>query len=132
LQAHLALKLLNCITLTQIDIRNVQLAKAASLAASRILLKEAGLTDKDINTVYIAGAFGKNVDINNFTRLSFIPHFTNAHYNAIGNTSLMAAIEAIRNEKFIQSLATMKNNITTIDLSSHHEFNDVYLKSLNF
>jgi len=127
-----ALKLLNCITLTQIDIRNVQLAKAASFAASRILLKEAGLTDKDINTVYIAGAFGKNVDINNFTRLSFIPHFTNAHYNAIGNTSLMAAIEAIRNEKFIQSLATMKNNITTIDLSSHHEFNDVYLKSLNF
>jgi uncharacterized 2Fe-2S/4Fe-4S cluster protein (DUF4445 family) len=44
----------------------------------------------------------------------------------------MAAIEAIRNEKFIQSLATIKKNITTIDLSLHQEFNDVYLKSLNF
>lgn len=126
------LKICNDITLTQIDIRNIQLAKAASLAASRILLNKAGLTEHDINTVYIAGAFGKNVDINNFTRLSFIPNFKSAHYNAVGNTSLQAAIEAITNPAFKKDLLNIRNNITTIDLSSHSYFNDEYIKSLDF
>ncbi|MEW6528225.1 MAG: ASKHA domain-containing protein, partial [Spirochaetota bacterium] len=127
-----ALNVLNTITLSQIDIRNVQLAKGASLAASRILLKEAGLTEHDIDTVYIAGAFGKNVNIENFTRLQFIPHFKNARYNAVGNTSLMAAIEALRNKDFIHQLEAIKKRIRAIDLSLHEEFNDVYVKSLGF
>jgi uncharacterized 2Fe-2S/4Fe-4S cluster protein (DUF4445 family) len=127
-----ALNILNTITLSQIDIRNVQLAKGASLAASRILLKEAGLTESDIDTVYIAGAFGKNVNMENFTRLQFIPHFKNARYNAIGNTSLTAAIEALRNKDFIQQLEAIKKRIRAIDLSLHEEFNDIYVESLNF
>lgn len=126
------LNILNTITLSQLDIRNVQLAKGASLAASRILLKEAGLTEHDIDTVYIAGAFGKNVNIENFTRLQFLPHFTNAHFYTAGNTSLLAAIEAIRNKDFIQKLAAIRSTITAIDLSLHQEFNDLYVQSLNF
>lgn len=126
------LKICNGITLTQIDIRNVQLAKAASLAASRILLKEAGLTEQDIDTVFIAGAFGKNVDINNFIRLSFIPNFQSAHYHAIGNTSLQAAVEALTNPEFRERLLNIRNSINAIDLSLHSDFNDEFIRSVNF
>ena len=126
------LHILNTVTLSQLDIRNVQLAKGASLAASYILLKEAGLTRDDIDNVYIAGAFGKNVNIENFIRLKFIPHFKNAHYHPLGNTSLMAAIEAVRNKELIQRLKKIQRSITAIDLSMHKEFNEMYLQSLEF
>lgn len=126
------LNIINTVTLSQLDIRNVQLAKGASLAASHILLKESGLTENDIENVYIAGAFGKNVNIENFLRLKFLPQFPNAHYHAVGNTSLQAAIEAIRNNDFIQTLNKIKSRVKAIDLSMHTEFNDIYLQSLDF
>ncbi len=127
-----ALTIPDTVTITQLDIRNVQLAKGASLAAAKILLQESGLTEDDIDNVYISGSFGTNVNINNFIRLECIPHFKNARYHALGNTSLQAAITLLRNKEFMQHLYSIKNTITAIDLSMHKEFNDVYLQSLEF
>ncbi|MEJ5362197.1 MAG: ASKHA domain-containing protein [Spirochaetota bacterium] len=127
-----ALTIHDTVTITQLDIRNVQLAKGASLAASKILLKEAGLNEDDIDNVYIAGAFGTNVNINNFITLQCIPHFKNAHYHALGNTSLQAAITLLRDKHFMQRLNIIKKAITAIDLSMHREFNDTYIQSLEF
>ncbi len=126
------LQILNTITVSQLDIRNVQLAKGASLAAAHILLKESGLTENDIENVYIAGAFGKNVNIENFIRLKFLPQFRNACYHALGNTSLAAAIEALRDKDFVHRLCRIKSSVTAIDLSIHNEFNNIYLQSLDF
>lgn len=124
--------ILDIITINQQDIRNVQLAKGASLAAAKILLREAGLSAHDIEQVYIAGAFGQHINIDNFNELSFLPEFKKATYHFSGNTSLKAAITACMDNEFLQRLIQRKKHITTIDLSQHHEFNDIYVKSLDF
>ena len=45
--------------LTQKDIGEVQLAKAAIAAGIFLLMKRLEITEKDIKRVYLAGAFGK-------------------------------------------------------------------------
>jgi uncharacterized 2Fe-2S/4Fe-4S cluster protein (DUF4445 family) len=124
--------ILDIITINQQDIRNVQLAKGASLAAAKILLREAGLSAHDIEQVYIAGAFGQHINIDNFNELSFLPEFKKATYHFGGNTSLKAALIACTDNEFLQRLIQRKEHITTIDLSQHQEFNDTYIKSLDF
>jgi hypothetical protein len=61
------------VALTQKDIRNIQLAKGASLAAAQILLREASCRAEEIDLVMIAGAFGENLNIDNSDRSDFSP-----------------------------------------------------------
>ncbi|MGV7929882.1 MAG: ASKHA domain-containing protein [Spirochaetota bacterium] len=73
----------------------------ASLAAARILLRDAAYEAERIEHVLVAGAFGENLDIENFRALGFLPDFPNARYRFLGNTSLAAAERACVDPGFI-------------------------------
>ncbi len=127
-----ALRLTGSIRLTQKDIRNLQLAKAATLSAACFLLDAAKLNQKDIHRVYVAGALGEHVDLENFKRLGFLPEFSNAQWEFIGNTSLKAAEQACLDSGFIKEAATLRDHTREIVLSSQKRFQEVFLQSINF
>lgn len=126
------LPVLGDLSLSQADVRNVQLAKGASLAASGLLLMESRCHPEEIRHVLIAGAFGENLDILRFRRLRFIPEFPNAEYLFLGNTSLQAAAQACMDETFRERAAFLRSALRVIELSPHPAFNDTFLDSLNF
>ncbi|MCR5674255.1 MAG: ASKHA domain-containing protein [Lachnospiraceae bacterium] len=79
------------IRLYQEDIRAVQLAKAAIRAGMETLPLACGIPAKQIDTVLVAGAFGKALP---FSRLSPLGLFTPtllSRCRAVGNTSLAGA-----------------------------------------
>ena len=116
--------------MSQKDIRNVQLAKGASLAAAEILLGEAGISADSIEHVFIAGAFGEHLDLDNFRRLRFLPEFSSAQWHFLGNTSLRAAEEYGMSEGFRMLARELRDRITVVEL--HEKFNDRFLASLDF
>ncbi|MCK4252475.1 DUF4445 domain-containing protein [candidate division WOR-3 bacterium] len=120
------------ISLTQKDVRNVQLAKGASLTASRILLKEAGCSSEEIEQVIIAGAFGKHLNMDNFKRLKFIPGFSAASYHFLGNTSLKAAERACFEQNFLKKASLIRDRVHEIELSMRPTFNKEFIDALNF
>jgi len=122
----------NNLALTQKDIRNVQLAKAASLAASRILLREAVCSEKEIKYVVISGAFGEHLEIDNFKRLEFIPNFPNAEYHYFGNTSLEAAQRVCLDKNFLKKVKQLRERINEVELSQKNEFNNEFINAINF
>jgi uncharacterized 2Fe-2S/4Fe-4S cluster protein (DUF4445 family) len=126
------IRLDGAITLSQKDIRNIQLAKGASLSASNILLHEARCRVEDVEHVFIAGAFGENLSIENFRALSFIPDFPNARYHFLGNTSLAAAQEACLSGAFRESARRLRDSINVVELSSHPDFNGEFVRCLDF
>jgi uncharacterized 2Fe-2S/4Fe-4S cluster protein (DUF4445 family) len=126
------LKLWGDIRLTQKDIRNVQLAKAASLSAARFLLEAAEFDPGDVEHVFIAGAFGENLDLNYFSRLGFIPYFPNATYEFLGNTSLKAAQKACIDPDFLKRAVTLRDKTKEVVLSALPRFQDVFIQSLDF
>lgn len=127
-----ALGLWGPVRLTQKDIRSVQLAKAAALAASRFLLDAAGSRPEDIRHVYIAGALGGHADMDRFRRLGFLPDFPNASLEHLGNTSLQAAVRACLDPGFLQKAAELRDRTREVVLSERNGFQDVFLESLNF
>lgn len=126
------IKLWGNVTLTQTDVRNVQLAKAASLAAANILLREVGCLADDIEHVIVAGAFGQNIELGNFRRLKFIPDFSSAQYHFQGNTSLKAAERACFDKDFITKAYLLRGRVQEIDLARHSDFEKEFLAALNF
>jgi len=118
--------------LTQKDIRAVQLAKGASLAAARLLLREARYDACSIRNVIIAGSFGENLDLDNFRRLAFLPDFPGARYHFFGNTSLKAAEQACLDDTFIMRATDLRKRIHVIELSDHPLFHETFMTSLDF
>lgn len=120
------------IRLTQKDVRSLQLAKGASLAASLLLLEEAGRKPEDIDRVLVAGAFGEHLDLDRFRRLGFIPDFPGARIDFLGNTSLGAAARACIDPGFIARAAAGRDRAREIVLSARPGFQDLFIRSLEF
>ncbi len=120
------------IRLTQMDIRNLQLAKAASLAASRLLLIKAGINEDEIENVVLAGALGEHLDIESFRSLGFISGFKNAVWSFIGNTSLKAAEKACIDKGFMDRARKLRNATEEIVLTQDPSFQKVFIDSVDF
>lgn len=120
------------IAISQQDIRNLQLAKGASLAASRLILQSAGCQTGEVKHVLIAGAFGSHLDLDNFKRLGFIPEFPKANYHYLGNTSLQAAGNACFRDNFLKDAARFRDRVTEVELAANPAFNNEFIRALNF
>ena len=120
------------IELTQKDIRNVQLTKAASLAASRLLLEAAECDPADVDHVLIAGSLGEHLDYANFKKLGFLPYFQRARHTVLGNTSLKAAEAACLDPDFFNRATYFRNKTREVVLSATPRFQEVFLRSLDF
>ena len=60
--------------LSQKDVRQVQLAKAALSTGILTLLKEAGRSVDEVDEIIIAGSFGYHLNADNLKRLGMLPH----------------------------------------------------------
>lgn len=127
-----ALRLQGDILFTQKDIRNLQLAKAAGLAASRILLKESGMDAGAIEQVLIAGAFGEHLNLENFKALGFLPDFLNASWRFLGNTSLKAAETACMDAPFMDKASSLRDQVREVELALHPGFEDEFIRCITF
>src|SRR5699024_5049900 len=73
------------LVLTQQDIREVQLAKAAIYAGIISLLEACSLDSSQIDHLYIAGAFGSNINTNNAIAIKLLPNMDQRQIKLIGN-----------------------------------------------
>ena len=75
------------ITLDQEDIRQVQLAKGAIAAGIRLLAENLGVTQAEIQRVYLAGAFGSYMDPRSACRIGLLPSELEGKITAVGNAA---------------------------------------------
>lgn len=120
------------LAVTQQDIRSLQLAKAASLAASRMLLSASGCPLEAVEHVVVAGAIGEHLDLDNFRRLGFIPDFPYADYTYLGNTSLKAAQLCCLNLDFLAQARAMRDRVREVALADSPVFQQIFLDAITF
>jgi uncharacterized 2Fe-2S/4Fe-4S cluster protein (DUF4445 family) len=75
------------ISLTQKDVREVQLAKAAIRAGIELMVRQLGVELTDIETVYLAGAFGSYLDPKSACVIGMIPPCLFDRIQGIGNAA---------------------------------------------
>ncbi len=118
------------LVLTQEDISQLQLAKAAIRAGWKILLHEAGLEERDIETVILAGAFGSFINPESAKRIGLVPALPPV--KAVGNASLFGAKRALLSRKFRERVENLALRCEYVELSARGDFQDYFFESLVF
>lgn len=75
------------ITISQKDVRELQLAKAAIRAGIQALVAAVGLTEADIEQVIIAGAFGTFIDVGSAVTIGMLPNLPLERFSQVGNAA---------------------------------------------
>ncbi len=118
--------------ITQKDVRAVQLAKGALESAFNSLAEQAGITMAQIQKVYLAGAFGSSLNVENVSALGLIPDVKPQNVYQLGNAALVGA-KAVLLSKTAKRLAEeLSKTIKLIDLVSLAGFQEKFLSSLSF
>jgi uncharacterized 2Fe-2S/4Fe-4S cluster protein (DUF4445 family) len=79
------------VAITQKDIGEVQLAKAAIHAGCTILMTRVGVKASDLKRVYVAGSFGNYVNPASAKLLGLIPEVPTEIIKFVGNTAIAGA-----------------------------------------
>jgi uncharacterized 2Fe-2S/4Fe-4S cluster protein (DUF4445 family) len=78
---------LDPITLSQKDVRELQLAKAAIRLGIQALVEAEGLTENDLEQVIIAGAFGTFIDVESAISIGMLPDLPLERFKQVGNAA---------------------------------------------
>ncbi len=120
------------VVLTQKDIREVQLAKAAISAGIRLLLKTMGLTEKQIERLYLAGAFGNYIQKRSAIRIGLLPNIPEGKIHFIGNAAGSGAYMSLINRQCRQTASDLARRIQYIEIARERDFQDVFAESILF
>ena len=104
-------------------------SKAALAAGLSILLKKLGLEPEDIAHVYISGAFGSYINLENVLRTGMMD-FPPDRFHKRGNTALMGAkMFLFSGEDLIGKILSISSHV---NLESEKDFQDVFVSRLSF
>ena len=118
--------------ISQKDVRQLQLAKAAVAAGIRILMSESGAEYSDVTAFYLAGGFGNRLKPESAAAIGMIPKELVSKAASAGNTGLAGAESALLVPSLRSELIRIKNNCKYIELSSDSRFNDLYVEEMSF
>jgi len=123
-------RLTESISINEADIQNLIRAKAAIFSACCTLLANVGLTFDDLHTIYIAGGFGRYLDIDMAVTIGLLPALPAERYVFLGNASLSGAYMALLSSTHRQRLQGIAQQITYVDLSTEPGYMDQYVAAL--
>jgi uncharacterized 2Fe-2S/4Fe-4S cluster protein (DUF4445 family) len=118
------------IVLTTPDIENIIRAKAAIYAGFTTLLKEVGFTFNDIHKIYIAGGFGKFLDIEKAIILGMLPDLPKERFEFVGNTSIKGAYLCSLSRRLRDEAEEVARRMTYLELSVSKSFMDEFVSGL--
>ncbi|MBI5308442.1 MAG: DUF4445 domain-containing protein [Planctomycetes bacterium] len=125
-------RLADNVSISQEDIRQVQLAKAAIRAGVEILLATCGIRPDDLKTVIIAGAFGYHLKEESLFRTGFLPAIKNARLLYVGNSCLEGAARMLLDKELVKESVHITRNAHVVDMSQNPEFESAFIREMHF
>ncbi|MEM7431518.1 MAG: ASKHA domain-containing protein [Pseudomonadota bacterium] len=116
------------IVVTQNDVRQIQLAKAALYAGVKLLLDHAGLAKVD--RIRLAGAFGSHIDPKYAMVLGLIPDCVLDQVESAGNAAGTGARIALLNRKARSEIENVVRKIQKIETAVEPKFQDYFVDAM--
>jgi uncharacterized 2Fe-2S/4Fe-4S cluster protein (DUF4445 family) len=117
------------VSLTQSDMRQLQLAKAAIAAGIRILLERWGARSADVRRLYLAGAFGNYVNRSSARRIGLFD-FAEGLVSPAGNTALLGAKLALLEGG--ADFPDLRRKIEHVSVAADARFQEIYVDEMAF
>lgn len=120
------------IVLSQTDIRELQMGKAAIRAGVEILIKKMQPKKLEIKKVYLAGGFGTAIDIGSAMEINLFPKQFSGMLEPVGNTALLGGEKYLLDEdgeKRMRHIVEISDEIT---LAKEADFQEKYIHFMQF
>lgn len=117
------------ITVTQGDIREIQLAKAAIYSGIRLLLNKSGTSEQNVDRVIIAGAFGTYLDIESAIAIGMLPQLPVEHFIQVGNAAGAGARMALLSATKRAEARSLASKVQYLELATTPEFNSTFIQA---
>ncbi|MBR2907769.1 MAG: DUF4445 domain-containing protein [Clostridia bacterium] len=118
------------VTLTQKDVRMLQIAKSAICAGLCTLLDSEGLRADQIPRFLVAGGFGSYLNRTSAARIGLLPTALAENLEAVGNAALAGASMLLLGAAFREKTKQMSKEATVLDLSTSSVFSDRYMSGM--
>jgi uncharacterized 2Fe-2S/4Fe-4S cluster protein (DUF4445 family) len=118
------------ISISETEIDNVIRAKAAIYSAAALMLERIGLGFDDLDTIYIAGSFGRFLDLDQAIAIGMIPDLPRRAYRYLGNSSLTGTFMTLVSRAHRRRQLEIARRMTNIELSTIPEYMDQYTAAL--
>ncbi len=121
------------VTLTERDVRELQLATGAIRAGVRMLLDAAGLGVDDLETVLLAGGFGSFIRRSNAQRIGLLPAgLGHEAVQYVGNASLAGARWALLSTAARARAEQLARTAAHVELSQDPAFQMIFAEAMIF
>jgi uncharacterized 2Fe-2S/4Fe-4S cluster protein (DUF4445 family) len=118
------------IVITEVDLDNLIRAKAAIYAGFSTLLSHMDMRFADIEKLYIAGGFGRYIDVERAITIGMLPDLPVDRFQFLGNTSIMGAYYGLLCDRLRHEAEEIAKKMTYIELSMSRSFMDEYMSAL--
>jgi len=117
------------IVITQQDVREIQLAKAAIRTGIQALLEANGYGEEKIQKVIIAGAFGTYIDVASAITIGMLPALSLKRFQQVGNAAGTGARLALISRTRRAAAQKIVSGINYIELASVPGFNKTFMQA---
>jgi uncharacterized 2Fe-2S/4Fe-4S cluster protein (DUF4445 family) len=115
---------------SEVDVALLLQAKAAIGAGIEILLETAGIRAADLGRVYLAGGFGKHLNVAHAIAIGILPGFRVEQVRVVGNTALAGAFLALVDRTTLEEMESLRTQVKVIELNLVGGFEDRYIEHL--
>ncbi|HEX7391972.1 MAG TPA: ASKHA domain-containing protein [Thermoplasmata archaeon] len=118
------------ITITQHDIQEIQLAKAAIFTGVAVLMKRLKLRCSDLSKVYAAGAFGTYVDASSAINIGMYPDVPVDRIKFIGNAAGSGARMCLKSTKMRDLADDLSRKVKYVELAAEPSFQNEFAQAM--
>ena len=118
--------------LTQRDVRELQFAKGSIATGIKVLMDLLGMTDSDIDEVFLAGSFGSYLNPESAKVIGLVPAVDVDRIIAVGNSAGEGAKIALLSYRERQVAFELPARLEYVELSGRTDFNDTFVSVLQF
>ena len=117
------------ITITQHDVREIQLAKAAIRTGLQVLLQSKGVAETDVEQVILAGAFGTYLDLASSVAIGMLPPLPLDRFRQVGNAAGAGARMALVSMVQRRDAEDLARGIEYIELATVPRFMQIFTRA---
>jgi len=118
--------------LTQRDVRKIQLAKGAIRAGIEILEAELAVEPEDLETVFLAGAFGNYIGKESALAIGLLPPFPREKIRPVGNAAGAGAKLALLSRQARQEAQEIAEKTEHVELGGRPAFQNAFADAMGF
>ena len=118
--------------LTEKDISHIALAKGANVAGLKIVMDHFGKSFEELDCFFLAGGFGKHLDLSAAKRIGLLPNLPNEKIVQIGNAAIEGATIGLKSVTRRREVEDLIGTATHVELETDPRFFDHYIEGCQF